>query len=377
MYSRIYTPPGQSFFIFGPRGVGKSTYLKTHYPKAPLVDLLNDEVYNRLLADPTRLARFIPSGQKSDFVIIDEIQKLPKLLDEVHRLMENKKIKFILTGSSARKLKKAGTNLLAGRALTTYMFPLTSRELGKDFYLLNSLEYGHLPMAYSSPNPQAYLASYVRTYLEEEVKQEGLSRNLGAFARFLEAASFSQGSVLNATEVARDCAVERKVVENYFSILEDLRLAYRIPVFTKKAKRRLISHSKFYYFDVGLYQTIRPKGPLDSPENVEGAALETLVLQELMAFNHYLNWEYKIHFWRTASQLEVDFILYGKKGLVAIEVKRSSKIHLTDLKSLIEFQKDYPIARCYMVYTGTHKHYEAGVEIWPVEDFLKELPFKK
>lgn len=372
MYSRIHIPITQSTFLFGPRGTGKSTYLHHHFPHSPYIDLLDDEIYTALLADPKKISVYIPS-QCADFIIVDEIQKLPKLLDEVHRLIENKKYRFILTGSSARKLRRSEVNLLGGRALTEKMFPLTVAELGEDFDLVHSLQFGHLPMAYTSAAPAKYLASFVKTFLEEEVKQEGLTRNLGAFSRFLQAASFSQAGLLSISDVARECSVERKVVENYFIILEDLLLAYRIPVFAKKAKRRLVQHAKFFYFDVGIYQAIRPKGPLDTPENIEGAALETLVFQEIAAMNSLLNLGYEIYFWRTSHKIEVDFVLYGPKGLVAVEIKRSRKFDHRDLSGLKAFLKDYPMAKAFFVYGGEQKQYAEGIEVWPVIDFLKQL----
>lgn len=372
MYSRIPINSKQSFFLFGPRGTGKSTYLRSHYPKAPYVDLLDDEVFTTLLAEPKKLSGYIPESY-AGFVIIDEIQKLPRLLDEVHRLMELKRYKFILTGSSPRKLKRAGVNLLGGRALTCQMYPLTVAELKDDFDLVQALQHGQLPMAYTAPDPVKYLQSYIRIYLEEEVKQEGFTRNLAAFARFLQAASLSQGSILNMTKVAAECAVERKVVENYFTILDDLLLAYQLPVFLKKAKRRMIAHRKFYFFDAGVYQAIRPKGPLDMPENVEGAALETLVLQELKAINERYDMGYEIFYWHTSHHVEVDFVLYGKKGLLAIEVKRGRKVHPEDFKGLKAFKQDYPMAKAYLLYGGDQKQHESGIVAYPVRDFLRQV----
>ncbi|MFA6549048.1 MAG: AAA family ATPase, partial [Candidatus Margulisiibacteriota bacterium] len=248
MYSRLLKPPkDKSFFLFGPRGIGKTTWVKATFPLALYVDLLEAEIFNDLLADPQRIENLIPKGF-SDWVIIDEVQRVPELLNEVHHLIESNKYKFVLTGSSARKIRKKGHNLLAGRALTCSMHPLTAYELANDFKLEHSLKFGQLPCVYTEADPKAYLESYVKTYLEEEIQQEGLTRNLGAFSRFLEAASFSQASPLSISAVARECAVERKVVESYFKILEDLLIGYRIPVFTKKAKRRLASHPKFYFF---------------------------------------------------------------------------------------------------------------------------------
>jgi len=373
MYPRsLEAPKAKSFFLFGPRGSGKTTWVKTTFSSAIYLDLLEAELFNDLLANPQRLENFIPKDFK-DWVIIDEVQRIPELLNEVHRLIEKYKYKFILTGSSARKIKRKGPNLLAGRALTLFMHPLTARELGEDFRLGHSLMYGELPCVYSEQNPGAYLESYVKTYLEEEVQQEGLTRNLSAFSRFLEAASLSQGSVINISSVARDCAVERKVVENYFTILEDLLIAYRLPVFTKKAKRRMVNHRKFYFFDVGIYRTLRPKGPLDMPEEIEGAAFETLFFQELNAINSNLGLGYKIYYWKTSNNMEVDFVLYGKKGIYAFEIKRTGKVSGQMLKGLRSFCKDYPMAKAYFVYGGERRMRQGEIEIFPIDDMLKKL----
>ncbi|MBM4177263.1 ATP-binding protein, partial [Candidatus Gribaldobacteria bacterium] len=263
MYSRIIKPPkNKSFFLFGPRGTGKTTWLKSSFPKAIYLDLLEAELFNDLLANPQRLENFIPNNFK-DWVILDEAQRVPALLNEAHRLIEKRKIKFILTGSSARKLKQKDVNLLAGRALTYHFYPLTSLELKEDFSLEQSLQFGSLPATLSESDKKKYLESYVSTYLREEIQQEGLTRNLGAFSRFLETASFFQGQVLNMSEIARECACHRKVVENYFSILQDMMIGDFLYVFSKKAKRRLILHPKFYFFDTGVYRTLRPTDPLD------------------------------------------------------------------------------------------------------------------
>ncbi len=374
MYSRLIKPPiNKSFFLFGPRGTGKTTWVKTTFPKAVYLDLLEAELFNDLLANPQRLENFIPN-RFNDWIIIDEVQRIPELLNEAHRLIEKNHYKFILTGSSARKLKRKGLNLLAGRALTYFMHPLTSRELGTDFDLQRSLIYGYLPSVYSESNPKKYLESYIKTYLQEEIQQEGLTRNMGAFSRFLETASFSQTSVLNVSAIAREAAIERKVVENYFSILEDLLIGYRLPVFSKRAKRRLISHCKFYFFDVGVYRTIRPRGPLDMPEMIEGAAYETLFFQELMAINEYLDLGYKLFYYHTIDGREVDFVAYGKRGIYAFEVKRTGKATLPMLAGLKTFLKDYPSAKCYFVYGGKRQMREGKINIIPIQDILQMLP---
>ncbi|MCE2928199.1 MAG: ATP-binding protein [Candidatus Caenarcaniphilales bacterium] len=379
MYQRFLENPlkkEQSFFLFGPRGSGKSYWLMHQLPKESIFfNLLDPETRIEFISHPSKLVQSIAPGFKG-WIVIDEIQKAPSLLDLVHKLIEEKNYKFILTSSSARTLRKLGVNLLAGRAHTYHMYPLTSQELGKDFDLRTALSFGMLPKIYDSKitNAKKYLSSYTKTYLYEEVMQEGLSRNLEAFSRFLEAASFSQASVLNISSVARDIGINARTVSNYFDLLEDMLIAYRLNVFNKKAKRKLISHSKFYFFDVGVYQTIRPKGILDSGPEIEGHAIETLVLQELIALNSYYELDYQIQYWRTINDQEVDFILYGPSGFWAIEVKRSSNIGSNDLKSLKLFLSDYPEAKGILVYGGKKKlYFENNIEAIPLEDFFAEI----
>ncbi len=374
MYSRLIKPPqDKSFFLFGPRGTGKTTWAKANFPKAIYLDLLEAELFNNLLANPQRLEKFIPEKYKG-WIVIDEIQRVPQLLNEVHRLIEQYRYKFVLTGSSARKLRKGGENLLGGRALTFFMHPFSAIELKSDFNLKYSLKYGQLPSVYVEKEPKKYLEAYVKTYLEQEIYQEGLTRNLSRFVRFLEAASFSQGSVLNISEVARECSVERKVIENYFTILEDLLIAYRLPVFIKRAKRRLISHPKFYFFDIGIYRTVRPMGPLDKPEEAEGVALESLFFHELKTINDALGLGYKIYYWKTSNKKEVDFVLYGDKGLYAFEVKRTSRVTKGMFSGLKSFIRDYPEAKTYFVYGGKRYMREGPIEIIPIESVLDKLP---
>lgn len=373
MYSRLIQKPQQkSFFLFGPRGTGKSTWVRKVFKDGIYLDLLESDLHNLLLASPRRIETMIPPGYKG-WVVIDEIQRIPELLNEVHRLIETRGLFFVLTGSSARKLRRKGTNLLAGRALTRRMHPLTAMELGEDFNVGHSLRLGHMPMTFSDPDPEAYLSSYVHTYLREEIQQEGLTRNLQAFARFLEAASFSQASPLNISDVARECDVNRKLAEEYFTILEDLLLAVRLPAFRKRAKRRLAAHPKFLLFDVGVYRAIRPKGIFDRPEEIDGAALETLVFQELRAVNDYFELGYDLYYWRTSNQMEVDFVLYGERGLITIEVKRTTRLRKRDLRGLKAFCKDYPMARPILLYGGRYHRYEKGIEIVPISEALPSL----
>jgi predicted AAA+ superfamily ATPase len=361
-----------SIFLFGPRGTGKTYWLKQHFKNALYIDLLNSSVLTPLLAEPHRLESLIPP-HFNDWIILDEVQKAPDILNEVHRLIEEKGYKFILTGSSARSLKRKGVNLLAGRALEYKMHPLTIQEVGKSFDLTHALQQGMLPAVYQVSDPEHYLSSYINTYLREEILQEGLARNLGQFTRFLETASFSQGSLINASEIAREASIDRKVVSSYFEILEDLLIAVRLPPFTKHAKRRLTAHDKFYLFDVGVYRSIRPTGPLDITQEMDGSALETLFLQHLRAINDYYRLGFNLYYWRTQHQVEVDFVAYGNKGLCAFEIKRKAKLASKDFNGLKAFHKDYPMAKLYLIYGGKQREYHGNIEVIPFVEALENL----
>ena len=376
MYARALQQPlaaRHSFFLFGPRGTGKTTWLKQRLPGALYLDLLDSGLYVDLLARPQRLGELIPPGHDG-WVVLDEIQRIPMLLNEVHRLIEARRIPFAMTGSSARSLRRRGVNLLAGRAHTYRMHPLTAGELGADFDPAAALRYGHLPAVRSEPDPDAYLASYVETYLREEVLQEGLTRNLAAFSRFLEAASFSQAAPLNVAAVARDAGMERRTVANYFQVLEDLLLAWRLPAFTRRAARRLTGHPKFFLFDAGVYRRLRPRGPLDRPEEAEGAGWETLLHQEVRAVNDYQGLGYALSYWRTAAGAEVDLVAYGERGLLAFEVTRAGRLRRQDGAGLRLFARDYPPAKRFLLYGGGRREYHDGIEVWPLADAIRCLP---
>ena len=230
-------------------------------------------------------------------------------------------------------------------------------------------------MALRAKKPKKFLDSYIHTYLKEEIQQESLPRNLPGFARFLTAASFSQANVLNIASLSRECSVKRKTVESYFSILRDTLLSYELEPWTKRAKRETVKSPKFYFFDAGVFQNLRPRGPLDSDQETNGAALETLVLQEIKARNNYGDWDYKIFYWRTKDQKnEVDFILYGKRGFKAVEVKLSSRVGDRDCRGLLSFLKDYPTAEPFLLYTGRKSYTFKNIRILPVESFLKKMP---
>ena len=371
---RFFQGTEQSFFLFGPRGTGKSTWLRQNYSDAVFVDLLAPEVYRAYSARPERLRELAEAQQPGQTIVVGEIQKLPQLLDVVHQLIEQHAgWRFVLTGSSARKLKRSGVDLLAGRAVVKTMHPFMAAELGKAFSLEDALQTGMLPIVQNAPSPRDALSAYVAVYLREEVQMEGLVRNIGAFSRFLESASLSHGTVLNIANIARESQVERKTVEGYISILEDLLLAFRIPVFTRRARRHLVSHPKFYYFDSGVFRSLRPHGPIDAPQEIDGAALEGLVAQHLRAWNAYRHEECGLYFWRTKSGNEVDFVLYGRDTFCAIEVKNSSKIHPKMLNGLQAFRKDYPEANVCLLYRGRDRLKIKNILCLPCDEFLKGL----
>ena len=370
---RFFNSPKQNFFLFGPRGTGKSTWLKQHYPDAVMIDLLAPEIFRLYSARPERL-REIADGAEGKIIIIDEVQKIPALLDVVHELLEaGKGLQFILTGSSARKLKRTGVDLLAGRAIVKTMHPFMASELKDSFHLDTSLKFGMVPLITRSQDPAATLASYVALYLREEVQMEGIIRNIGAFSRFLEAVSFSHGSTLNVSEVARECQVKRKTVDNYLAVLDDLLLSFRVPVFSRRAKRHLISHPKFYYFDSGIFRSLRPAGPLDSPQEIDGGALEGLIAQHLRAWIAYGNKTCTLHYWRTKSGTEVDFVLYGEDTFLALEVKNSARITNKMLKGLKTFTQDYPEAQAMLLYRGEERLVINNILCIPCEEFLLRL----
>ncbi len=376
MISRFFQDPGpgQSFFLFGPRGTGKSTWLEMNLKNALFIDLLSPDVYRAYAGRPEKLKDVLDGQKSGTTIVIDEIQKVPQLLDVVHQLIERHAgWRFILTGSSSRKLKRSGVDLLAGRAVLKTLHPFMASELGKKFSLEKSLKTGMVPLVLDTPNSQDVLKTYAALYLKEEVQMEGLVRNMGGFSRFLEAISFSHGSVLNIANVARECQVERKTVEGYVSIIEDLLLSFRIPVFSRRAKRHLSSHPKFYYFDSGVFRSLRPSGPMDSPQEIDGAALEGLLAQHLRAWIAYRGDVCSLYFWRTKSGNEVDFVIYGQDTFCAIEIKNSMHIHPRMLNGLIAFKQDYPEARICLLYRGKERLKIKDVLCLPCKDFLEML----
>ena len=371
---RFLRPPAGHFFLFGPRGTGKSTWLAQEFPDALRLDLLAPDVLRTYQARPERLRERIAAEPGVNTVVIDEVQKAPQLLDVVHSLVEERAgPRFVLTGSSARKLRHGAANLLGGRLVAAHMPPFLAAELGDAFDLQRALQIGLVPLMWQAPDPAATLAAYASLYLQEEVQAEALVRQVGDFARFLEVISFSQGSLLNLAALAREAEIPRKRAESYLGILEDLLLGYRLPVFQRRAQRQLVQHQKFYLFDAGVFRSLRPRGPLDAPEEIDGMALEGLVAQHLRALCQLRADGTSLSFWRTRAGLEVDFVLYGPDVFMAVEVKRSARVHRRDLSALRAFREDYPEATCCLVSFAPEPLVIDGIRCEPLEPWLRAL----
>jgi predicted AAA+ superfamily ATPase len=368
---RKLNPPRGSYFLFGPRGSGKSTWLLHQYPDALRIDFLLGEEERRYSAYPERIRDLVSSLPSGTTLILDEIQRVPRLLPEIHALIEEgKEIQFIMTGSSSRKLRRSVSDLLGGRALLRQMGPFLASELNEKFSLEDALKSGLIPLIHESENQTERLLDYLHLYLREEVQAEGLVRQIGDFSRFLEIASFSHASIWTSTDISRESGVKRATVDNYLGILEDLLLAFTIPVFSRRAKRKLIAHRKFYFFDTGVFRVLRPQGILDSSNEIEGLALEGLVAQHLRSWVLSQNQPHSLSFWHTQTHLEVDFIVYGPKGFWAIEVKRSSNLGPDDARSMLAFKEEYPEAVCCFVANTKRRDSYKGIPILPIEEFL-------
>jgi predicted AAA+ superfamily ATPase len=372
---RFLKVPEQSFFLFGPRGTGKSTWIRHVFPEALSIDLLRPDVHRELTARPERLRERVEGAPDRTTVVIDEVQRVPELLNVVHQVLESgpgPAPRFVLTGSSARKLRRGGIDLLAGRAVHRTLHPFMAAELGT-FRLAAALEIGLLPLVVASSAPGDVLDAYASLYLEQEVKPEGWARDVGSFARFLEAISFSHGSVLNVANVARECEVKHATAAGYVEVLEDLLLAFRVPVFARRARRETSAHPKLYLFDTGVFRSLRPRGPLDRPEEIEGAALEGLVAQHLRAWVAYRGAGEDLFFWRTRSGVEVDFVVYGPNGFWAVQVQNSPDVRPADIRPLRTFREDYPESTAVPLYRGGERRRVDDVWCLPVEPFLRDL----
>ena len=367
-------PEKQSAFLWGPRKTGKTTYLKERYPGSIVYDFLNTDLFLEFSKRPALLREQLEAKEKSLLslpIILDEVQKVPKIMDEVHWLIENKEFRFILCGSSARKLKRGGANLLGGRAWRFEMFPLVTAELGS-WELITILNRGLIPAHYLSDHYARALRAYTQDYLKEEIFAEGIIRNVPAFSRFFDAMGYSHGELINYSKIARDCSVDSKTVREYYQILVDTLLGRMIEPFKKRQNRQVISKMpKFYLFDVGIAGAITQRHITEERGDLFGKAFEHFILMELTAYNSYRELNFDIHFWRTKSGLEVDFILAN--GEIAIEVKGTNRVEKRDLYPISVFLEEFKPAKVFVVCNEKTERIHNKIRIMPYRRFLEEL----
>jgi len=362
--------PLTHFFLFGPRGTGKTTWLRMAFPDAVYIDLLDPGNFHTFLSTPQHLES-IADANRTSIIILDEIQRIPGLLPVVHRCIDKQWGKqFILTGSSARKLRRTNVDMLGGRAAPEHMHPFMAVEMGDRFDLATTLHNGMLPLVYSAIDPHSILRGYTGIYLEQEIKAEALVRNVESFARFLTALSFSQGCILNLSSIARESQIRRSTITSFLEIAQDLLIVDLLPVFSRRARRTASVHPKFYYFDCGVYRSLRPTGALDQPSEIDGVALETLVYQHLRTWIANSQNDIQLSYWHTLSGMEVDFVLYGTDTFFAFEVKNSTRIRPEDLRGIKAFSDDYPEATCGILYRGNERFKTGNTLVIPVSDFL-------
>ena len=380
---RLLKQPNRSFFLFGPRGVGKSTWLQQVLPEAFRLDLLDASLFLELSRDPHRLEALVGSRPDDSWIILDEIQKVPALLDEVHRLMESHRWRFALCGSSARKLRRGGANLLAGRALTLSMESFSARELGESFNLEFALNWGLLPFVHNEPDVAAdILAAYVNTYLKEELQAEGLIRNVPPFVRFLAVAGQINGQAVNAQNIAREAAVARSTVDTYFDVMRDTLIGHVLPAWRPGLKVREVAQPKFYWFDPGVARAAA--GLLRDPADRmwQGMALETLIYHELRVYNEVSGKHRPLSYYRTPAGVEVDFIIEiahrrpeSPPRVVAIEIKRSERWDRNMDKSMRRLAETpgVKVDRMIGVYCGSRIYQFGDIKVLPAGDFVKAL----
>ena len=370
----IDLPTGQSAFLWGPRKTGKSTYLKNRFPGSLIYDFLKTDLFIEFSKAPYLLRERLLAQSEAVLehpIILDEVQKVPQILDEVHWLIENKNLRFIMCGSSARQLKRGRANLLGGRAWRYEMFPLTIVEI-EDIDLVRALNHGLIPVHYIQDNYKNSLKAYVQDYLKEEVFNEGLTRNIPAFSRFFDAMGYSHGQLTNYSNIARDCGVDSKTVKEYYQILIDTLLGTTLEPFKKRQNRQVISKaSKFYLFDVGVAGIITNRRIHEEKGQSFGKAFEHFILMQIAAHNSYKELDYDINFWRTKSGLEVDLILGG--GEVAIEVKGTSRVDTRDLKPLYAFKEEYSPRKTIVVCNEKVRRIHEHITVMPWKEFLYDL----
>jgi predicted AAA+ superfamily ATPase len=370
----IDLPSRRSAFLWGPRKTGKSTYLREKFPQSIIYDFLQTDLFLEFSKRPSLLRERLLSKESQLLkqpVILDEVQKIPQILEEVHWLMENKGLRFILCGSSARKLKRGKANLLGGRAWRFEMFPLVSAEL-VDLDLLKVLNHGMIPIHYLEDSSERSLKAYTQDYLKEEVIAEGLTRNIPAFSRFFDAMAYSHGELTNYSNIARDCGVDSKTVREYYQILVDTLMGRLVEPFKRRQDRQIITKAgKFYLFDVGVAGAITKRKIVEARGELFGKAFEHFLLMELVAHSSYNELDYEINFWRTKSGLEIDFVL--GKGEVAIEVKGSSRVEQRDLRSMMAFIEEYAPKKALLVCNEREERVQGQIRIMPWRRFLEDL----
>jgi predicted AAA+ superfamily ATPase len=370
---RLPPRPRETFFLWGPRQTGKSSLLRSTYPDATWIDLLKTDEYIRYLRRPALLREELLATAPRGPVVIDEIQKVPALLDEIHWLIENRRFVFALCGSSARKVRRGHANLLGGRAVRHQLFGLVSQEIGPAFDLVRAVNVGALPRHYLDDAPERLLRAYVDDYLKEEIAAEGLVRNLPAFADFLSAAALSDGDLVNYANIARDCGVSAPAVREYFQILVDTLLGRFLPAYVKRPKRRVILTRKFYFADVGVVNALARRGRIEPGSELFGKALESWIFHELSAYVSYRAPARALAYWRLPSGIEVDFV--SDDLSIAIEVKATSRASSDHLKGLRALKEDQPRVgrRMLACLEPRPRRTEDGIEIRPVSDILAEL----
>lgn len=375
MYSRLLKTPDASVLLFGPRGTGKSTWISERFREAPVYDLLDSREALRLEREPFRLYDELHTLDPGTWVVLDEVQKVPALLDEVHRLMEQCRLRFILCGSSARKLKRSGGNLLAGRAGITKMFPLVSAEMGADFDFMDACVRGTLPVALVARDPVNKLDTYAATYLNEEIRAEALTRNVASFSRFLEVAARQNGQVTNASNIARDAGVSQSTVRNYFDIMIDTLIGHWLPAWKLKRATRQVAHPKFYLFDTGVARALSGRLPYPPTREELGPLLETLIVNEIRAFIGYRDLHYRLYFWRSHDGAEVDVLCETKSGFAAIEVKAADAWQRRFGRGLIRVREELkprPVD-IYGVCCCPRASQVDDTRVYPVDEFLHAL----
>lgn len=367
---RLQGSGDESLFLWGARQSGKSTLLKSLFDDALWFDLLKSDVFLRYQRNPAQFREVVLARGNGKVVVVDEIQKIPELLDEIHWLIVNHGVQFILSGSSPRKILRTGANLLGGRALRYELYPLSFSEIPQ-FDLLRSLNHGLLPRHYLSENPRKLIEAYVGNYLKDEIASEAKIRNIHAFGKFLEAAAFSNGEMVNFTNIAGDCGVSSVTIKEYFQILEDTLVGRFVPSFQKKPKRRVIQAPKFYYFDIGIVNYLLRRNRVSVGSESFGNAFEHLVYQELYCHSKYSELNYLISFWRTTSQFEVDFILGDHQ--VAIEVKSTDNIQTRHLRGLKAFSEEYMVEKKIVVSNDPVDRLVGDIHIMPWKKFFERL----